>query len=232
MKVLKALGAIFGLIVLAQVLMVLLGSGAGGDTGILRAFIEEVVPFGNIIGAAMGFVRTSVLAEPVTLIKLLTDTAKLLLETIVNPIAKGFFFVFLFENRKKNGESPAGYAKRAAADFNNPEPAWDRLRRTFSLRGGLAAFLGAITGICAAAFLFDWGAAFLIERMGEIPLVVLLILMIAGLFLLAWLSPILRPDLRPHTGLLISRSRGLLFSLIKTVGVNIVIVLVVGCLSL
>ena len=228
----RCIGLILGLTIFTIVVALLTSENGDGGFNIAKTFVEKVVPFGNIIGTAMGVIKKSAQAEPFSIIKIAKDFAKLLLEAVLNPILSGFLYVFLFENQKDSWESSSGYAKRTYEDFTKPEPSYNKLRRTFSLRGIIAEFYGAIIAIYAATFVFNWGVKTISAAIGEIPVLIILGCLIVGLFLLAWLSPILRSDLRPHSGLVISKSRGVLsklvFSLLKMITINILVILIVG----
>ena len=235
-SVLRTLSLIIGLAAVIIVISFMTGH-QGGD--VITTMINEIIPFGKIIGSVLGVLQASAMYEAPLFspLNFLTDSAKLLLQAILNPIITGIVFVFVFNNEREVWESKKTYAERSYSQFINPEPAYDRRARSFSFSGAIAGFFGAIYAAYAAAFVFSGLISILSDTMGvsETLINALFIIVIIGLLLLAWLSPILRTDKRPHTGLSISQGQNvltkLLFNLIKMIVLNIVIVFIISLFS-
>jgi hypothetical protein len=182
----------------------------------------------------LGFVETKAVYDYVTHIPtyMFRESAKLLLETVLNPIINGFMFSFVFNDETYGRGRSAFGSARGYVSFSEPAPAFSMRKRHFGVAGVITGFFCAVLTAYAATLVFNWGGALPEERFGAVPVLIIFCVAIAALFLLAWLSPILRPDRRPHTGLMITREssvlRSLLFSLIKMMVLNAAIIFVAG----
>jgi hypothetical protein len=235
----KTLGLIIGLVILTIVIAIMTGS----INNITETFISRIVPFGQIIGIIFGFVKADAVfgAADSLAVDFAKDSAKLIFGAVLYPIITGLVFEFIFKSEREKWENDNDYSRRGYFMFMNPDPAYDKRHNNFferfSLRGIAAWFFGGIYTAYAATFLFNGLIIFLSGSIGigETAISIILFIIIIGLILLAWLSPILRADLRPHTGLMLPKGRGvlykLLFSLLKMMAINIILVLVVGLLT-
>ena len=238
-NVLRTIWLVIGLSVLT--IIISFATGHHGED-ILSTLIKEVLPFGKIMGSLFWVVRDSAFYErPMNLsIDFARDVAKLLLQTALNPIFTGFASILMFSERMSD-ESCEKSSKQSYFHFVNPEPAYNRLNRRFSLRGALTSSFGAVYAAYAATFVFNGLVKVLSVTFGISKTFIMLFLCIisVGLVLLIWLSPILRADKRPTTGLSISQSAPqgknilmkLLFSLVKMFILNIIIIIILGLFS-
>ena len=199
------------------------------DSGfdLVSMFVKEVVPFGRYIGTALKVVKISAEAQPLsTPVLIARDIAKLVLETIIDPILSGFLFVFIFENAPRAHESVEDYSRRSHQDFLSFSPIYQRARK-WSFKGAVAGLFGAVYSAYAATLVFNIGTDLLAEKVGE-PLMVIIIFIITLLLLfLILLMPIAKTGFsiaQPNRKFLLIN---LLISLGKMIALNIVVVLIV-----
>lgn len=229
----RTAGLIAGMVIVTIVIAVLTASTSGSieeSLDPITMLIEEVVPFGSYIGAAFGAAFGAALksADAQQLapgVIIARDSAKLILEAIIYPILSGFVYVFVFANSTKARKSYKDFLSFSPI-YNRPGKSWGT-ERSWSIKRAVAGFFGAVYSAYAATLVFNIGTDFLINGVGELPTTIIISILIVALLALILVMPI------ANMGFVIAQPNrvpllwNLLFSLIKMIVLNVVIVLIV-----
>ncbi|MCL1988161.1 MAG: hypothetical protein FWG64_09365 [Firmicutes bacterium] len=229
----KTMGLIIGLVLFT--IFVALFTGTGDD--IATTFITNIIPFGGIINTIFG---DGSLPSQVNFAR---DTAKFFLQMLLNPIITGLTYEFIYRRKQEIDESTDKYSKYLYSKFMDVVNKSDyyqsgELLEKFNCSKILSEFFGVIYAVYAATFVFN-GLIMLLQEnfgVGDFVLSLIIFVIIIGLILLAWRSPILRMDLQPRIiGLFLPQGKllliNLIFNIVKMIFINIGLVLIVRWLA-
>jgi hypothetical protein len=230
-SIIRTAGLIVGMTVVTIVIALLTASTSSSiesSFDLVTTFIEEVVPFGSYIGTAFGVILKSADAQPLApAVVIARDSAKLVLEAIIYPILSGFVYVFVFANSAGAHETNASHNRRSYRDFLSFSPIYNKTGRRWSVRGAIAGFFGAVYSAYAATLVFNIGTDFLTSSVGELPTTIITFAQILALLALILVMPLANMGFAIAQPNRVSLLLNLLFSLIKMIVLNVVIVLIV-----
>ena len=191
----------------------------GGEGGLIKTFVSDVVPFGRIYAAIFGWQSISASWA----VGFGREFAKLFLQMILYIIIYRLVLMFLFSEEWEN--DPEQPYKNTGGE----------LLARFSFKGILAAIFGRIYSAYIAAFIFTM-LIILLERnlgAGELVVSIVLSLLSLGLFLLARFLPFLALGVTATAtktvgSIVVGK---LLFGMLKTFVINTIAVIILFALS-
>lgn len=168
----------FGPFVSVTVLTIVAGFIIGDTTEGVFAVIE-LVPYAELFIGVLKGVFQKMDLQPVNFAM---DTMKLLLQMLLFPVLRWFFILLVFEKKRSK--------KAIAVSFDNVN--------MLTFEGFVASIFGAVWALYAANLVTKMGIGTLTQLFGSQFVIVISFILLIVLIVSVWLSPILRPDRRPH----------------------------------